>query len=71
MFSPPRAMTVESFPTITRRANFALGEMEGAVTFNEERQIISGMRVKETAGVLLLSKRMMQPSLLAWYIVQN
>ena len=71
MFSPPRAMTVESFPTITRRANFALGEMKGTVTLNEERQIISGMHVKATAGVLLLSKRMMQPSLLAWYIVQN
>ena len=37
MFSPPRAMTVESFPAISRRANFALGEMEGTVTLNEER----------------------------------
>ena len=43
-------MTVESFPTISRRANFALGEMEGTVTLNEELQITSGTLVKATVG---------------------
>ena len=31
-FPPTRAMTVESFPIISRKANFALGVMEGTVT---------------------------------------